>query len=92
MQAAVNAFSLQLAYVLQELHEEQVDHLRFVNELRARVLGFKELPLDTKSRELILFRNDCLVYLEKIVQVATNVNREPRRDEGRSPVASPLVS
>lgn len=90
LQAAIVALSGQLANTLQELNLERVEHIKFTNQLRAQVLGFKELPLDTKAVDLVTFRDDLLRFLTKIVQVAER--RETVKKEDKNPVGAPFLA
>jgi hypothetical protein len=91
LQAAIVALSGQLADTRQLLNLEKYEHLRFLNQLRAQVLGFKELPLDATTSDLLMFREDLVRFLQKVVQVATNVNHEAAKQEDKKPVAAPFL-
>jgi hypothetical protein len=90
LQAAIVALSGQLADTRQLLNLEKYEHLRFLNQLRSQVLGFKELPLDTATSDLLMFREDLVRFLQKVVQVATNVNHEAAKED-KKPVAAPFL-
>lgn len=83
------ALSSQLAIVVQQLHDEQASHLDTVNRLRVGALGLSQLR---DSHKLVTFRDDLVLYVEKIVQVATAreaAKRETKED--KTPVGAPFL-
>jgi len=87
LEAAVTALSCQLASTVQALHLETAEHLRFTNELRV-VVGLQKLPDDIGMSDLLRFRNDLLVFVTKILEVATA--KTETKNEKR-PVGEPFL-
>ena len=81
LKAAIMALSSQLAIVGQQLVDERLSHLDTVNRLRVQALGLSQLR---DPHDLLVFRDDLVKYVGKILDVATAreaAKRETKEDK-----------
>lgn len=81
LRTTITCLSVELAAVQRLRREEQEGHVKFLNEVRTRAFGFKQLPLDLAPKELAFFRDDMLTYLSKFVEAATRKGEPAKEPE-----------